>query len=134
MSAGDLLQAGRRGVAMPRLARPARRGGALAAAPLIAALVAIALGVGYLVGNGDVKVALALLLPIAALLVAFDPRASGPVIAFAVLMVMNGIPVVDLGKRLPGNLQVQDAGALALIVLLLIYRDRQPSALAVRYE
>ena len=84
--------------------------GASISAPTIyltPALAMVAIGAGWLIAAGHAAVGGAAVL-IAALVV-FALRSPGPAAALLLLAVMNGLPIVDLGGRLPGGAHFQDA-------------------------
>lgn len=100
-------------------------GGFRRLAYLLAGMVA-ALAAGWLIAHGDVKY-LVLVTAIAAAIVA-TYMAPAPFGALLLLVILNGVPIVDLSRRLPGGLKVQDAAVFALGVLLVAYQDRAPRA------
>lgn len=79
-------------------------------------LALVAIGAGWLIAAGHAAVGGAAVL--IAALVAFAQRSPGPAAALLLLAVMNGVPIVDLGGRLPGGAHFQDAAVLALAALL----------------
>jgi hypothetical protein len=103
-----------------RAARPVMRltpgsGDIVAAAAPVGALV-----VGWLIATGHQDVVVACCAAIAALVVA---RCwPGPFIALMVLVIMDGVPVVNLSRRLVGSFGIQDCAVLALAAGLYWYR------------
>lgn len=99
-------------------------------APWVVVPVA-AIAVGWLIARGDVR-----WVAVGAVVVAFVVlvvEAPGPLAAFLLLSVMNGVPFVNLGvHRLPGGLKVQDAAVFGLAILLFAYRDRHPNPARAR--
>ncbi len=93
----------------------------------------LAVVVGWLIAHDQIKGVAAVLIGVPVLALAFTARASAPLAAILVLGVMNGIPVVNLGGRLPGGLRIQDFAVIALAVLLFAYRDRSEVAQAAPY-
>ncbi len=100
------------------------RSGAIVGGLSLAAILA-----GYLIAHGQWKVVAALLVPIPVLLIV---RAA-PIAALLVLVVMNGIPIVNLEGRAAGA-RLEDLAVVALAILLFACRDRRPSAAAARYR
>jgi hypothetical protein len=80
-----------------------------------ATLILGATSIGYLIAIGHVSVAAAPL--IAAVLLVLAVRAPGPFVALMLLVIMNGLPGVDLSGRL-GPTRIQDYAVIALIVVL----------------
>ncbi len=93
---------------------------------LLIALGLSAIGTGWIIASGHATV-VAVFLLIAAL-IALAVRAPGPLAALLLLAVLNGLPLVNLSGRLPGGAHYQDGAVIALGLLLLAYRDREPSA------
>lgn len=83
---------------------------------LTPAVAIIAIVAGWLISAGDAAVVGAAIL--IAALVAFALRSPGPAAALLLLAVMNGLPIVDLGGRLPSGAHFQDGAVLALAALL----------------
>jgi hypothetical protein len=103
-----------------RAARPVTRltlgaGGIAAVAVLVGAPVG-----GWLIATGHQGVIFACCAAVAALVLArWWP---GPFVALTVLVIMNGVPAVDLSTRVVGSFGIQDCGVLALAAGLYSYR------------
>ncbi len=81
----------------------------------VATLIVGATSIGYLIAMGQViVVAAALIVAVSLALAVFAP---GPFVALMLLVIMNGVPGVDLGGRL-GPIRIQDCAVIALIVVL----------------
>jgi hypothetical protein len=107
--------AGYRGAARSGMRPTLGTAGVVAAATLVGALVG-----GWLIATGHQDVMLGSCAVIAALVVArYWP---GPFVALMVLVIMNGVPVVNLSKRLYGSFGIQDCAVLALVAALYWYR------------
>lgn len=86
----------------------------------------VAIGTGWVVAHGHaiyVGGAGAI-----AALIAVGFIAPAPLAALLLLVALNGVPIINLGHRLPENLKVQDLAVFGLLVLLLANQDRAPSA------
>ena len=79
-----------------------------------------ALVVGWLVATGREDVVIACCAAITALVIARSW--PGPFVALMVLVIMNGIPVVNLSTQLVGSFGIQDCAVLALTAGLYWYR------------
>ena len=107
-------------MAVYRAARPMTRltpgaGGIVAAAAPVGALVC-----GWLIAAGHQDLVIACFAAAAALVIArYWP---GPFVALMVLVIMNGVPVVDLSTRIVGSFGIQDCAVLALAAGLYWYR------------
>jgi hypothetical protein len=89
--------------------------GVVAAATLVGALVA-----SWLMAGGHDGVVIACCAAIAVLAIArWWP---GPFVALMALVIMNGVPVVDLSKQIYGSFGLQDCAVLALAAGLYWYR------------
>lgn len=91
-------------------------------AGIAATVVLVTSGAGWLIGRGDAGVVVA-----AGILAGFWTAASlapAPTAALLVLVVCNGVPIVELNQRLPGGLKVQDLAVLGLAGLLLLNQRR----------
>ena len=119
---------GRHGsVALPRAAlRPRGLSTSVRSLCLAAALVAGAIMAGWLVAHGDANYVAGGAVIAAAAIVGFI--APAPLAAALLLVALNGVPIVNLDHRLPGNLQVMDLAVFGLAALLLTHQDRNPSA------
>jgi hypothetical protein len=89
--------------------------GVVAAAALVGALLA-----GWLIAAGHQDVIAASCAAIAVLVLA--RHWPGPFVALMVLVIMNGVPVVNLSRRLVGSFGIQDCAVLALAAGLYWYR------------
>ena len=79
-----------------------------------------ALACGWLIAAGHQDLVIACFAAAAALVVArYWP---GPFVALMVLVIMNGVPVVDLSTRIVGSFGIQDCAVLALAAGLYGYR------------
>ncbi len=92
---------------------------------IVAAMPVVAIGVGWMIAEGDVKVVAAAAVITALLVLA--ARAPGPLAVLLLLAALNGIPIVNLSGRLPGGAHVQDGAVIALGALLYAYPDRNPT-------
>src|SRR5437660_21166 len=100
MSSADLTRAPRRGAGLvePRFGpSPAGSTSTLKTFLVVVVIGGLAIGGGYLVGHGQVKVLMAIVLALGVALVALTPRVSAPLIGVFFLLAMNGLPVVNLG-------------------------------------
>jgi len=96
-------------------------GDRLGAAGIAAAVfTATAIVGGWLIANGHQDVILAGLAVSGALVLA--RHLPGPFVALMLLVIMNGIPVVNLSARLVGSFGIQDCAVLALAAGLYWYR------------
>lgn len=84
------------------------------------ALGTATISAGWLIAISQTNIAIAV--AVIATLVVVATRAPGPFIALMVLVVMNGVPLVDLSSRLVGSFGIQDCAVLALAVGLYRYR------------
>jgi hypothetical protein len=96
-----------------------------AAVALVGVSIA-AIGVGWLIARGQITLVIGAVAIVA--FGAFASRAPAQLAAVLVLMVLNGVPGLNLGHRLPGGLKVQDAAVFGLCVLLLMHQDRSRNA------
>jgi hypothetical protein len=101
-----------RPVTLPRLGVG---GIAAAAATSIAALIC-----GWLIANSHQDVLLAFCAGVGALVLA--KMWPGPFVALMALVIMNGVPVVDLSRQLIGSFGIQDCAVFALAGGLYWYR------------
>ncbi len=107
-----------------------RTDGVVAAATLVGALLA-----GWLIAAGHEDVVIVCCTVITALVIArWWP---GPFVALMVLVIMNGVPVVNLSRQLYGSFGIQDCAVLALAAGLYWYRgeivgDRREASRADR--
>lgn len=85
-------------------------------------LVVAALLAGWLIAAGHQDVLVGGCTAITVLIVA--RHWPGPFVALMVLVIMNGVPVVDLSSRLVGSFGIQDCAVLALAVGLYWYRGK----------
>ncbi len=115
-----------------RIGEDALRNAALRAQSVFVtgALATAAVGTGWLVAKGDVKVIAAVGAIVAVLVLAL--RAPGPLAALLLLAMLNGVPIVNLSGRVPGGAHFQDGAAIALGGLLFAYRDPMPTVRRAR--
>lgn len=95
---------------------------------LAAGLAVAAVLAGWLIANGETRIVLAVLIPLPAVVIAMSPRALPLLAGLLMLVILNGIPGVSLGGRLPTGIRVPDVAVMALALLLFSYRDRSAEA------